>query len=808
MNKSAFLKWLAILPESVGKEELGFTDERKEAIFSRVDADGDGSVSAEDFTKLFVEKVGCVKAVTVTDKFEVEGAETICKLEANDELELSGEEKTDEKTGMIRRQCKVLKDGKTGWVTRRQGKQSFTYALIPYKRYCYSVDDAISKSAANIKEVSAFLAGKIRQTGSSKEGPLAEAREELGKLNEEVKKALTGIEEVRQKFASAKKEWQATERAEMNAHIEAKNKKEAAALVDVVIPEVEKVEALAKAVTEAAAPVSALNEEETLAFATPSAVQESVESLVAKTTEPLAAARKIAHEQMQEASKVTPPTGGSAEAKRQLAALLKRVEESQKAVRTASNQLRKACAIIVTSKKAAAAAALRKESQATHGGDCEKMFAGLANGGDSLAEDAFCKKLMALDGVSMPADHAKLLCRSLARGSTSLSKRDFLRYVQLFYEIVKDIAFTNSLDIGTCKTLRKAEAGELVEVLEGPLSDEKTGLERVRVKAVSDAIEGWMTLKGNQGTPFLKEADKPYYALKKEASLDEASKGGSGQVRLLTECEVVELLSGPVTEVVADVTRAKVKAAKDNATGWITIKDSNEEILAKPSEELVIKQSVAITDGQDIKLCKVIRKLDAGEKFQCTGQPVPDGETGTFRVEGKALKDGKEGWITTKGSKGTVYAEAADKQYNVVKAVELQLNFKTGSAGAKRTLEAGEALTVLEGPKEEKSAPSKRIKVCALNDRAVGWITKSDALVKKWQPLYRCHDKVPLQTAKSALAAEGSEPVRELVKGEQVELLEGPVKDDAFIRMKCRALKDSAVGWVSLRDDKGKHLLD
>jgi len=237
--------------------------------------------------------------------------------------------------------------------------------------------------------------------------------------------------------------------------------------------------------------------------------------------------------------------------------------------------------------------------------------------------------------------------------------------------------------------------------------------------------------------------------------------------------------------------------------------DSNQDLMAKPSEEILIKQSVAVTDGPDIQTCKVIRKLDAGEKFVCIGEAVEDAETGTTRVHGKALKDDKEGWITTKGSKGTVYAEAADRKYVIVKEVELQNKFATGSHNAKRMLEVGETIQLLDGPREEKSLPAKRIKVCALNDKAVGWITKADSLVKKWQPLYRVAVAVPLQLAKSSsLAAEGSEPVRELSKGEQVELLEGPCKEESEVRMKCRALKDSAIGWVTVRDENGKQLLD
>ena len=49
--------------------------------------------------------------------------------------------------------------------------------------------------------------------------------------------------------------------------------------------------------------------------------------------------------------------------------------------------------------------------------------------------------------------------------------------------------------------MRRLKIGEAVEVLEGPVEEE--GLERVRVRTTCDDQEGWVSLKGNQGTKFL-----------------------------------------------------------------------------------------------------------------------------------------------------------------------------------------------------------------------------------------------------------------------------------------------------------------
>jgi len=83
--------------------------------------------------------------------------------------------------------------------------------------------------------------------------------------------------------------------------------------------------------------------------------------------------------------------------------------------------------------------------------------------------------------------------------------------LQRYFKCVKEIAITSEFDIKVSTTLRKIEAREFVEVLEGPKSDDSLGVMRIRAKALSDGQTGWITAKGNQGTPFLEECLKPCY---------------------------------------------------------------------------------------------------------------------------------------------------------------------------------------------------------------------------------------------------------------------------------------------------------
>merc|ERR1712003_530747 len=170
-------------------------------------------------------------------------------------------------------------------------------------------------------------------------------------------------------------------------------------------------------------------------------------------------------------------------------------------------------------------------------------------------------------------------------------------------------------------------------VLEGPQTDEKTGLVRVRGKSMVDASEGWITVKGNQGTPFLDECKKIFYCCRKaDVPLQKDFETGSSTIRTLKEEEVMELVEGPRKEVLPDAQRGKLKATKDGAIGWITLKDRHEVVYADANPKLYTCTAlVAMTDGEDIKSCKVLRKLAVGEFFEASGPVVEDPSTGVSR---------------------------------------------------------------------------------------------------------------------------------------------------------------------------------
>merc|ERR1719502_70556 len=117
--------------------------------------------------------------------------------------------------------------------------------------------------------------------------------------------------------------------------------------------------------------------------------------------------------------------------------------------------------------------------------------------GDKIPEAAFCKLLQSLEDLNINAEHAKLITRKIE--ADGVSKEAFTKYVVIYFKVAKTIAFTDGLDISSCKTLRKGVEGEIIECLEGPKTIEYEGTEMSRIKGRTTdkdgkVTEGWLTV--------------------------------------------------------------------------------------------------------------------------------------------------------------------------------------------------------------------------------------------------------------------------------------------------------------------------
>jgi hypothetical protein len=267
------------------------------------------------------------------------------------------------------------------------------------------------------------------------------------------------------------------------------------------------VEAAAKAVEEAAAPMVTLVDKELEDFATPSAVWNNSDKQVAVLNAKAAEVREAVKEQQKAASEVTPQTDGLREAAKQLKSISHQCHEvTNKAVK-ASAVVRNKCIGLVKEHLDAAAEGIRKHVQ-DKSLSVDELFDSLKEG-DKVPEEAFCKLLGSVEGLSLSAEHAKLICHKLESGG--VSKDTFIKFVVIHYKVLKTIAFTDVFDIGKCKTLKKGEAGVMIEALEGPKFDEESKMTRIRGRATIDGkpIEGWITISGSAGSAFLEKVGKP-----------------------------------------------------------------------------------------------------------------------------------------------------------------------------------------------------------------------------------------------------------------------------------------------------------
>eukprot|EP00927_Polykrikos_kofoidii_P031606 TRINITY_DN27151_c0_g1_i1.p1 TRINITY_DN27151_c0_g1~~TRINITY_DN27151_c0_g1_i1.p1 ORF type:complete len:2139 (+),score=568.46 TRINITY_DN27151_c0_g1_i1:1-6417(+) len=822
MSENAFVAYLEGLPEEIKHEEVNFTEERRLAIFRRLvsSTDTDGEISLEDFGNIFRQRCVCVKSIAVTDGFVVSESKTVAKIDPGEMMEAFGAPRADE-AGMLRTQVRLVASDKTGWLTAKGNQGTvFVEAISPFNTFCGDMDRCVAECTANINKVSTFLNMRLKETGGGSTtvakgedgapmGPMTEARIEMTKFRPRVTTALASLEALRKKVNAAKLEFRQREKAEINAHIDARERKEAEIITIVVQPKVAAAEASATAIEDVGTALLELEETSALlAFEKPAEVQEELDKLATMATTSITEARVALREQLLVASKVQPVTRAVAEAKRELQKMVQKVEVAQKNIKRVADGVKARCNTIVDLRFMTASAALRAQARGRQM-SAEAMFEEFSakDEGDEISEAAFCEKLMAVEGLELLPDHAKLICRYLQNGTQALGRRRFLTFLQLYYVVVKDTALTDVFDVNTCKILRKAQVDEIVEVIEGPIADERLGVTRIQGKSLCDGAIGWISIQGNQGTPFLHEVEKPCFTCLTEVNLEKEFKSEGKEVtRTLEEDEILELIEGPRKEVLPDTMRARVKVIPDSSTGWVTVKDRTGLAFAEPNPKLfVCVASVAMTDGGDIRQSKVVRKLAVGELFEVVGDITEDPVTGIERVQGVALKDGRECWITTKGNAGTVYAEAKPNYYSVLREVELQKRFASEDAEVIRTLAPREVFLALEGPKEETTSPEVRAKVVALRDGAVGWISVKESSVKNWTPMYKCIVSTPMH---DRLASEGATVLRDVSLGETIELLEGPVRENNETRMRGRAAKLGTTGWITIRDAEGKRYLE
>jgi hypothetical protein len=162
-----------------------------------------------------------------------------------------------------------------------------------------------------------------------------------------------------------------------------------------------------------------------------------------------------------------------------------------------------------------------------------------------------------------------------------VSKEKMLSLIRVIFKVVKDTVLSDGVDIKESQTLRRLETGEALEALGFEEKNEEADVTRVKVKALKDDKEGWVTICGNQGTIFLREGGKLYKVVKEtiltesfELSDDSAKDNArklTDTTRKLRPGEVVEVRVWMKKEEKSGLMRMRCKAKTDGAIGWATV---------------------------------------------------------------------------------------------------------------------------------------------------------------------------------------------------------------------------------------------
>jgi len=132
-----------------------------------------------------------------------------------------------------------------------------------------------------------------------------------------------------------------------------------------------------------------------------------------------------------------------------------------------------------------------------------------------------------------------------------------------------------------------------------------------------------------------------------------------------------------------------------------------------------------LSDNLQIEQSAQIRRMDVGEVIEVHRGPSLDPSVSVYRVFGRCIRDGVNGWATIAGNTGVTFLMPGGRIFTVKAQVPLTQDLKdVEGLNMVRLLKEGEVLEVLEWARTSRSALGvTRIRVMAQLDSACGWAT-------------------------------------------------------------------------------------
>jgi len=118
-------------------------------------------------------------------------------------------------------------------------------------------------------------------------------------------------------------------------------------------------------------------------------------------------------------------------------------------------------------------------------------------------------------------------------------------------------------------------------------------------------------------------------------------------------------------------------------------------------------------------------------------------------------------------------------------------------------LKAHEILEVCEGPVPEKGADMVRIQCKCKSDNKTGFLIVKDAtgaILAEKDTKYKCKQTIALTDSMDVMK---SKVIRKIEQGELVAKIEGPVDSSGAQRIRAKADKDGAEGWITITGNAG-----
>merc|ERR1712232_1078593 len=118
--------------------------------------------------------------------------------------------------------------------------------------------------------------------------------------------------------------------------------------------------------------------------------------------------------------------------------------------------------------------------------------------------------------------------------------------------------------------------------------------------------------------------------------------------------------------------------------------------------------------------------------IEAYGVPTKEDSVGVMRIQGKAVRDGQEGWVTVLGTQGLKYLEEGGNLYKVLQDIPLLKDpagpSNNDDSNVVRKLKKDEILEVFTWEHSPDGSRVVRVQARAKNDAAVGWALVIDKL--------------------------------------------------------------------------------